>query len=147
MWCHPGDAAITIRGDLGRPSSFRPDVLLRLPSPTHSEARWLPMDAKYKAYGRDAVPTPDLHQLLTYIAGYSNASTPTAAILHPQRGDHTHRVLNVAGPRGLLGTIHVVGIDTRVAPREQPRGSVSIVSRSRQLVAIGTRRLQVRRSS
>jgi 5-methylcytosine-specific restriction enzyme subunit McrC len=74
------------------------------------------MDAKYKAYGRDAVPTPDLHQLLTYIAGYSNASTPTAAILHPQRGDHTHRVLNVAGPRGLLGTIHVVGIDTRVTP-------------------------------
>ncbi|WP_324605422.1 5-methylcytosine restriction system specificity protein McrC [Streptomyces sp. NRRL S-15] len=114
-------AGITIRGDLGNASAFRPDLLLSLPRlPGHDTAHrtLLPVDAKYKRYDRHGVSAADVHQLLTYSSGYASADAPTAVIVHPQPGSHARRTLQVRGPRGLLGTIHVLGVDTRTTPEQ-----------------------------
>lgn len=112
---------ITVRGDLGSASTFRPDLLLSLPGrPGHGAAHrtLLPVDAKYKRYDRHGVSAADVHQLLTYSSGYASADTPTAVIVHPQPGGHAQRSLKVRGARGLLGTIHVLGVDTRTTPEQ-----------------------------
>ncbi|NDZ98867.1 PE-PGRS family protein, partial [Streptomyces sp. SID10116] len=110
---------ITVRGDLGNASAFRPDCLLSLPGlPGHGTAQrtLLPVDAKYKRYDRHRVSAADLHQLLTYGSGYAPVEAPAAVIVHPQPGGHDRRVLQVRGPKGLLGTLHVIGVDTRTTP-------------------------------
>ncbi|MEU5901833.1 McrC family protein [Streptomyces venezuelae] len=110
---------ITVRGDLGNASAFRPDCLLSLPGlPGHGTAQrtLLPVDAKYKRYDRHRVSAADLHQLLTYGSGYAPVEAPAAVIVHPQPGSHDRRVLHVRGPKGLLGTLHVIGVDTRTTP-------------------------------
>ncbi|MCM2417742.1 McrC family protein [Streptomyces sp. RKAG293] len=113
-----GATGITVRGDLGNSSTFRPDVLVSLPARDTAQPRLLPVDAKYKRYDRQSVGADDVHQLLTYIAGYAPDDTPTAVIIHPQPGGHTHRTLRVVGPARTLGTIHVLGIDTHATPDE-----------------------------
>ncbi|WP_432174097.1 McrC family protein [Streptomyces sp. Tue6028] len=111
-----GAAGITVRGDLGNPSAFRPDLLLSLPGCDTAQRTLLPVDAKYKRYDRHSVSAADIHQLLTYSAGYTLADAPRAVIVHPQPGGHAHRVLQVGSPRGRLGTIHVLGVDTHAPP-------------------------------
>ncbi|WP_075738472.1 McrC family protein [Streptomyces acidiscabies] len=110
-----GENAITVRGDLGKASAFRPDLLLGLP--VDGVEILLPVDAKYKRYDRHGVSSADVHQLLTYGAGYASGDGSRAVIVHPGTG-FTHRVLRVDGPYGRLGTVHVVGIDTRATPEE-----------------------------
>jgi len=111
-----GEAGITVRGDLGNTSTFRPDLLLSLPGYDMAQRTLLPVDAKYKRYDRHSVSATDIHQLLTYSAGYAPADAPRAVIVHPQSGGHAHRILQVGGPKGGLGTIHVVGVDTHAPP-------------------------------
>ncbi|OIJ94467.1 PE-PGRS family protein [Streptomyces sp. MUSC 14] len=113
-----GATGITVRGDLGSTSTFRPDVLLSLPGRDSAVRTWLPVDAKYKRYDRYGVGAGDIHQLLTYSAGYTPSTHPRAVIVHPRLGRHTHRVLQISGPRGTLGNIHVLGIDTEAAPQQ-----------------------------
>jgi 5-methylcytosine-specific restriction enzyme subunit McrC len=115
-----GAAGITVKGDLGITSAFRPDVLLRLPDRDPSVYRLLPVDAKYKRYDRHGVSAADVHQLLTYSAGYSSRGKRCAVIVHPRAGAHAHRVLQVDGPYGCLGSIHVLGIDTHALPQTAP---------------------------
>ena len=107
---------ITVRGDLGSASTFRPDLLLSLPGHDTALRTLLPLDAKYKRYDRHGVSAADVHQLLTYGSGYTSADAPTAVIVHPQPGSHAQRTLQVRGPKGLLGIIHVLGVDTRTTP-------------------------------
>lgn len=107
---------ITVRGDLGNVSAFRPDLLLSLPGHDAAQRTLLPVDAKYKRYDRHSVSAADVHQLLTYSAGYAAADAPSAVIVHPQPGSHARRTLQVRGPKGALGVIHVLGIDTHLAP-------------------------------
>ncbi|KAB1980802.1 McrC family protein [Streptomyces triticiradicis] len=109
---------ITVRGDLGNVSAFRPDLLLSLPGQNAAHPTLLPVDAKYKRYDRHGVSAADVHQLLTYSGGYSAADAPGAVIVHPQPGSHARRTLQVRGPRGVLGVIHVLGIDTHTAPEQ-----------------------------
>ncbi|MFI2035034.1 McrC family protein [Streptomyces bottropensis] len=115
---------ITVRGDLGNASTFRPDLLLSLPGlpglPGHDTAHrtLLPVDAKYKRYDRHGVSAADLHQLLTYSSGYASVDGPASVIVHPQPGGHAQRTLQVRGLKGLLGTIHVLGVDTRTTPEQ-----------------------------
>ncbi|OEJ23972.1 PE-PGRS family protein [Streptomyces agglomeratus] len=112
---------ITVRGDLGSASTFRPDLLLSLPGlPGHDTAQrtLLPVDAKYKRYDRHGVSAADVHQLLTYSSGYASADAPTAVIVHPQPGSHTRRTLRVRSPKGGLGSILVLGVDTRCTPEQ-----------------------------
>ncbi|MCI4042328.1 McrC family protein [Streptomyces sp. TRM75563] len=114
-------AGLTVRGDLGNASAFRPDLLLSLPGlPGYDTAHrtLLPVDAKYKRYDRRGVSAADVHQLLTYGSGYASADTPTGVIVHPQPGSHSRRTVQVHGPRGLLGIIHVLGVDTRTTPEQ-----------------------------
>ncbi|MGV9816622.1 McrC family protein [Streptomyces cellulosae] len=113
-----GTRGITVRGDLGSNSTFRPDVLLSLPGHDLSERTLLPVDAKYKRYDRYGVGAGDVHQLLTYSAGYTPSTDPRAVIVHPCPGGHSHRVLEVTGPQGSLGSIHILGIDTLAAPQQ-----------------------------
>ncbi|WP_084495296.1 McrC family protein [Nocardia shimofusensis] len=110
-----GNDAITVRGDLTSTSRFRPDVLIRLGGP---DAAVVPIDAKYKTYHTDRVSPSDIHQLLTYIAGYSPVSAPFAAIIYPQPGDHSRRVLRVANSDRRLGEIHVLGVCADATPAE-----------------------------
>jgi 5-methylcytosine-specific restriction enzyme subunit McrC len=113
-----GRTGITVHGDLGGPSRFRPDVLLSLPG-RHATARSLvPVDAKYKRYDRHGVSAGDVHQLLTYSAGYASADCPRSVIVHPQIGGYAHRTLDVRGPGGPLGTVRVLGVDTSAPPEE-----------------------------
>ncbi|MCD9872814.1 McrC family protein [Streptomyces guryensis] len=112
-----GERGITVRGDLGNASTFRPDLLLSLPAPDRPHRTLLPVDAKYKRYDRHGVSAADIHQLLTYSAGYAPADAPNAVIVHPQPGGHAHRVLRVDGSRGRLGTLHVIGVDTHAPPQ------------------------------
>ncbi|PWI09049.1 PE-PGRS family protein [Streptomyces sp. NWU339] len=113
-----GGAGITVRGDLGNTSAFRPDVLLELPGRSGSTRSPLPVDAKYKRYDRHSVSAADVHQLLTYAAGYSAYAPASAVIVHPQPGGRAHRLLEINGPRGMLSTLHVIGIDTATHPEQ-----------------------------
>ncbi|MFB0619145.1 McrC family protein [Streptomyces sp. AGS-58] len=109
-------AGITVRGDLGNASTFRPDLLLSVPEHDTAHRSLLPVDAKYKRYDRHGVSAADVHQLLTYSSGYAPTDAPVSVIVHPQQGSYTRRTLRVRGPRGLLGNIHVLGVDTRSTP-------------------------------
>ncbi|WGP13337.1 hypothetical protein [Streptomyces sp. SH5] len=60
----------------------------------------------------------DVHQLLTYRGGYGPAEDPIAVIVHPRTGGNAQRILRVRGPNGLLGTVHVLGVDTRATPEQ-----------------------------
>lgn len=113
-----GDLGITVRRDLGGTSTFRPDVLLSLPSPDASARTLLPVDAKYKRYDHQGVSATDVHQLLTYSAGYTPTDNPRAVIVHPASGGHTQRTLQVRGPHGLLGSIQILGVDTDMLPQQ-----------------------------
>ncbi|OIJ69796.1 McrC family protein [Streptomyces mangrovisoli] len=113
-----GSTGITVTGDLGNVSAFRPDLLLRLPGHDPTHPTLLPVDAKYKRYDRHGVSAADIHQLLTYGAGYAPGDAPRAVIVHPRPGGHTHRTLRADGPRGPLGVIDVLGVDTSVPPGE-----------------------------
>ncbi|MGW3118742.1 McrC family protein [Streptomyces sp. NPDC001107] len=113
-----GGNRITVRGDLGTASSFRPDALLSLPGREPGDRILLPVDAKYKRYDRHGVSAADVHQLLTYSAGYAPADAPDAVIIHPRPGGHAHRTLRIDGPRGGLGAVHVLGIDTHAPPEQ-----------------------------
>ncbi|MEU5278744.1 PE-PGRS family protein [Streptomyces asoensis] len=112
-----GETGITVRGDLGNTSTFRPDLLLSLATPDRPHRALLPVDAKYKRYDRHGVSAADVHQLLTYSAGYAPVDAPNAMIVHPQPGGHAHRVLRIDGSQGRLGTVHVIGVDTHTPPR------------------------------
>jgi 5-methylcytosine-specific restriction enzyme subunit McrC len=114
-----GANAITVRGDLGNNSTFRPDVLLRLPGRGTPQPLLLPVDAKYKRYDRHGVSAGDVHQLLTYIAGFAPGDASTVMIVHPQPGGCTHRTVSITGPQRTLGTLHVLGIDTHAPPRRR----------------------------
>ncbi|MFE1438658.1 McrC family protein [Streptomyces sp. NPDC058739] len=113
-----GGVGITVRGDLGNASTFRPDLLLSLPGPDTAHRTLLPVDAKYKRHDRHGVSAADVHQLLTYGSGYAFADAPRAVIVHPQPSGHARRTLQVRGPNGVLGTLHVLGVDTRATPEQ-----------------------------
>lgn len=112
-----GEMGITTRGDLAPRPPFRPDILLRVPV-NGTGPVMLPVDAKYKRYGHRTVSAADVHQLLTYVAGYATADTPTALIVYPQPGGFTDRTLRVTAPAGTLGEIRVLGVDPAAAPDE-----------------------------
>lgn len=116
--CAPvlSSTGITVRGDLGNPSHFRPDVLLSLPGRIPAAPLLLPVDAKYKRYDQYGVGADDVHQLLTYSAGYAPADSPRSVIVHPRSGGHAHRTLRIRGPHGMLGTVEVLGVDTSASP-------------------------------
>ncbi|GAA3051093.1 McrC family protein [Streptomyces glomeratus] len=113
-----GGTGITVRGDLGSTSTFRPDLLLRLPATGTDQYTLLPIDAKYKRYDRRGVSAGDIHQLLTYSAGYTPAEAPRAVIVHPQPGEYARRTLRIGSPQRGLGVIHVLGIDTHAPPEQ-----------------------------
>ncbi len=117
----PEEGAILTHGVLrGPPPSFRPDVLLAFPPPVgeSTATRFLTVDAKYKRYATKEVSASDRHQLLTYIAGYTHPDAALALVAHPSPDGSTRRVLRVEGPRGHLGAIEVLGLDTRATPRD-----------------------------
>lgn len=100
--------------------TFNPDVLLAFP-PSEGESgttRFLAVDAKYKRYAEKNVSAADRHQLLTYISGYTDPKNPLALVVHPAPDGLTEHELLVTGPRGRLGIIKVLGLDTRAAPEE-----------------------------
>ncbi|MEV2193009.1 PE-PGRS family protein [Streptomyces phaeochromogenes] len=117
----PEEGAILTYGALkGSLPSFRPDVLLAFPPPAGetTATRFLAVDAKYKRYATKDVSATDRHQLLTYIAGYTGPDAALALVVHPSPDGPTRRVLRVEGPRGHLGLIEVLGLDTRAAPKD-----------------------------
>ncbi|MEU9608680.1 PE-PGRS family protein [Streptomyces sp. NPDC048057] len=99
---------------------FVPDVLLAFPRQAEQPAdtRFLVVDAKYKKYGEKNVEAADRHQLLTYIAGYTDPNSALASVVHPSPNAATRRALRIEGPRGPLGVIEVLGLDTRLAPKD-----------------------------
>ncbi|MFI7318060.1 PE-PGRS family protein [Streptomyces venezuelae] len=114
----PAEGAILTHGGFNRePPSFRPDVLLAFPSPVGETTakRFLAVDAKYKRYATDNVSAADRHQLLTYIAAYTEPDAALALVVHPSPEGRTRRTLHVEGPRGDLGRIEVLGLDTGAA--------------------------------
>ncbi|MFJ4412240.1 McrC family protein [Streptomyces sp. NPDC088910] len=130
-----GRTGITVRGDLGSPSRFRPDVLLSLPGPDTTAPSVLPVDAKYKRYDRHGVSAGDVHQLLTYSAGYASADCPRSVIVHPQTASHAHRTLQVRGPDGLLGVVQVLGVGTSAHPEEAAQWIASTLARDQRMTA------------
>ncbi|MFF4092462.1 PE-PGRS family protein [Streptomyces sp. NPDC001834] len=116
-----GEGDIRTHAGLGaKAPSFRPDALLVFPPSAGKSTtpRFLVVDAKYKGYVEKNVSADDRHQLLTYIAGYTDPDAPLALVVHPSPDGPTQRVLRVEGPRGRLGLIEVLGLDTRAAPKE-----------------------------
>ncbi|MFC8073908.1 PE-PGRS family protein [Streptomyces sp. NPDC057307] len=98
---------------------FRPDVLLSFaqPSALPGTTPYLAVDAKYKNYAKDNVSREDRHQLLTYIAGYTDPGNPVALVVHPDPEGPSDHHLKIRGPRGLVGHILVLGLDTRSDPK------------------------------
>ncbi|MFF7247495.1 McrC family protein [Embleya sp. NPDC008237] len=105
---------VRVVGDLRTRPPFPPDALVALPG----LRGWLPVDAKYKAYATKSVAADDVHQLLTYAAGYGDPAQAHAVIVHPAPNGATSRTLRVIGPRGRLGTIDLVGIHTGEPPSD-----------------------------
>ncbi|MFE4368676.1 PE-PGRS family protein [Streptomyces sp. NPDC056835] len=116
------DAAHRIRTH-GRHGSgtphFPPDVLLSFapPSAPPGTTPYLAVDAKYKNYAKTNVSHEDRHQLLTYIAGYTDPGNPLALVVHPDPKGRSDHQLEIRGPRGLVGRILVLGLDTRTDPK------------------------------
>ncbi|MFF3328653.1 PE-PGRS family protein [Streptomyces sp. NPDC002888] len=115
---------------------FKPDVLLAFPPRAGGSAapRFLAVDAKYKNYGARNVSSADRHQLLTYIAGYTDPEHPLALVVHPAPdGSPTERDLRIEGPHGRLGLIKVLGLDTHAVPWDAAaplRGAISAFAAS-----------------
>ncbi|MFD7565996.1 McrC family protein [Streptomyces tendae] len=118
---------VTVRGDLGASSTFRPDLVLGFPGRDPAPRRLLPVDAKYKRYDRSGVGSADVHQLLTYSTGYGPKSDPHAVIVHPRAGGHSRRTLEISGHHGPLGSIHVIGLDTHVPPWQASAWAESVL--------------------
>ncbi|MGW5499477.1 McrC family protein [Streptomyces rochei] len=119
---------VTVRGDLGASSTFRPDLVLGSPGRDPAPRRLLPVDAKYKRYDRSGVGSTDVHQLLTYSTGYGPKDDPRAVIVHPRTGGgHSQRTLQINGHHGPLGSIHVIGLDTQVPPQQAAAHAASVV--------------------
>ncbi|MEV6506680.1 PE-PGRS family protein [Streptomyces sp. NPDC051642] len=116
------EGAIRTHGGLAdKTASFNPDVLLAFPplGEGATTSRFLVVDAKYKNYVAKNVTADDRHQLLTYIAGYTEPDHPLALIVHPAPdGSPTERDLRIVGPRGRMGLIKVLGLDTRRGPED-----------------------------
>ncbi|WP_338598091.1 5-methylcytosine restriction system specificity protein McrC [Saccharopolyspora sp. SCSIO 74807] len=104
-----GARAISTTGDLQGRRTFRPDVLLRFP-----KSGLMPVDAKYKKYGSKNIGADDVHQLLTYMTGYSSS----VVLAHPSPDGASFRTLRTCGPYGALGNIEVVGVDTTTTPEK-----------------------------
>ncbi|MEU6288575.1 PE-PGRS family protein [Streptomyces sp. NPDC046988] len=117
----PEEGSILTHGVLnGPPPSFRPDVLLAFPPSVGDTGatRFLTVDAKYKRYAAKDVSADDRHQLLTYIAGYTSPDSAIALVVHPSPDGLVKRDLRVESPRGHLGRIKVLGLDTGVALKD-----------------------------
>ncbi|WP_327710256.1 McrC family protein [Streptomyces sp. NBC_00464] len=101
-----------------RTPHFAPDVLLSFAPPAApvGTTPYLPVDAKYKNYAKTNVSREDRHQLLTYIAGYTDPGNPLALVVHPDPNGPSEHRLEFPGPRGLVGRILVLGLDTRTDP-------------------------------
>lgn len=111
-----GEQAIGVHEQGRAPTSFPPDVVLRLRA---DDPALLPVDAKYKRYDAERVSAVDIHQLLTYAHAFRPAGgTPRAMIVHPSGAGTVRRDVTVRGPAGPLGIIDVVGLDVRQPPRE-----------------------------
>ena len=106
-------SAIRSTGDLGQDSTYPPDCLLSFGAST---VGYLPVDAKYKRYEHDRVEASDIHQLLTYAAGYAGDHTAVSVIVHPRNNGTGVRVVRVNGPHGRLGVTHVLGLDVTKSP-------------------------------
>ncbi|WP_046471779.1 McrC family protein [Allosalinactinospora lopnorensis] len=119
-----GERALTVSGDLRGRHTFRPDVLLDL----GAETGLVPVDAKYKDYGRVPVSTDDLHQLLTYSAAFAPEHNRKAVIVYPDVGGSTQRTLNVGGSYPSLGSITVAGLDTTAAPERAEERIATLLS-------------------
>lgn len=118
QWARDSDDHIRTHGRHGsRTPPFLPDALLSFALPGAPSASYLPVDAKYKNYAKTDVSREDRHQLLTYIAGYTDPTNPLALVVHPDpQGPSSHQ-LEFLGPRGLIGRILVLGLDTRSDPK------------------------------
>ncbi|MFJ9893866.1 PE-PGRS family protein [Streptomyces sp. NPDC091280] len=113
------EGVIRTHGGLAdRTPPFNPDVLLAFPPQGEGSTapRFLAVDAKYKNYAAKNVSSTDRHQLLTYIAGYTDPEHPLALVVHPAPDGPTERDLRIEGPRGGMGLIKVLGLDTRTSP-------------------------------
>lgn len=106
-----GSVAITVHGDLSSRPPFRPDILVE-----RTDSTKYPIDAKYKTYANRPVSAADIHQLLTYTAGYAPHRAPSAAIVHPGPAALSHRTLEVSGNGRHLGTIQLHGVNTGDTP-------------------------------
>lgn len=122
--------ALRIHSDLG-PHTFRPDCLVRIDDSdaVSGQRMLLPVDAKYKRYEDRAITADDSHQLLTYACGYRSAAGAAVLLVHPSNGASAARVLNVAGPGGVLGTIYVLGLDVSSPPGDGVAPIRSILDR------------------
>ncbi|MFE0875407.1 PE-PGRS family protein [Streptomyces smyrnaeus] len=115
------EGKIVTSGGIGdRKPPFRPDVLMAFPPLAEGtgQSRFLAVDAKYKGYAEKNVDSTDRHQLLTYIVGYTDPDHPVALVVYPSPQGAVHRNLRIEGPRGLMGIIKVLGLDTRLAPKD-----------------------------
>lgn len=110
-----GGSAIKVSGDRSSHSPFRPDVLLCF---ANTPPTFLAVDAKYKLYDNRSISAGDIHQMLTYAAGYSPEGAGAAVVVHPSPSGAIHRRLRVTAPRGQLAELHVAGIDVRLSPQD-----------------------------
>lgn len=106
-----GSRAINI-AESGPPRPFPVDVLVEWS--TRGRIRWLPVDAKYKAYQGKSLRNDDAHQLLTYASAYSG---DRAAVLYPAHGP-SYREAKISGPLGPLARLQLIGIDVNRQPED-----------------------------
>ncbi|MFF2845834.1 PE-PGRS family protein [Streptomyces sp. NPDC058001] len=119
-WARDAGHRIETHGRHGsRTPHFPPDVLLSFapPAAPPGTTPYLVVDAKYKNYAKTNVSREDRHQLLTYIAGYTDPGNPLALVVHPDPKGPSDHQLEIRGPRGLVGRILVLGLDTRADPK------------------------------
>ncbi len=100
-------------------------------------AGWSPHEVMHFLYETYDPRVPPLHQMLTYIAGYTPPSAPMAVIVHPHASGPARRTLKV-GARGRTPvTVEVVGIDTGQPPAQALSPLAEVIGEFKDRVAAG----------
>jgi 5-methylcytosine-specific restriction enzyme subunit McrC len=111
-----GDNAITPLNDLSSHNPFRPDSLIRIPRGA-GNCR-IPLDAKYISYAAQSLSSDVIHQMLTYVSGYTDQDHRHALIVYPTAGLSERRTISFPAGYAHLGKIHALGVDVNRAPAQ-----------------------------
>ena len=124
--------AIRVYGDVqttkgAKPNPFRPDRVVRVGD--GPRAFRVPVDAKYYAYDHSRISSENVHQLMTYVAGYCDDDHLDVLLVYPSAAGGALRTLVVRNAHTLIGRIRAIAIDAGAGPEAGTRKIREVLQR------------------